>query len=105
MQQWVSSREEDDKAGGKRLYYISIEFLLRRMLFNNALNLLCTENYTKALTELELSWKDIFYEEPEPGLGNGGLGRHCGRSGSFIKMSFKFQLRQRWCERADLMLV
>ncbi|MDD4080495.1 MAG: glycogen/starch/alpha-glucan phosphorylase [Eubacteriales bacterium] len=75
MQQWVSSREEDDKAGGKRLYYISIEFLLGRMLFNNALNLLCTENYTKALTELELSWKDIFYEEPEPGLGNGGLGR------------------------------
>lgn len=75
MQSWVDSREAEEKAGGKRLYYMSIEFLLGRMLYNNALNLLCTQNYTRALTELGLSWKDILYEEPEPGLGNGGLGR------------------------------
>ena len=75
MEKWVSSREADKKQGSKRLYYLSIEFLLGRALYNNALNLLSTEEYTKALTELGLSFRDIIYEEPEPGLGNGGLGR------------------------------
>ncbi len=75
MEQWVDSRERDNKDGGKRVYYLCIEFLLGRAMFNNALNLLSTEEYTKALTELDISWKDIVYEEPEPGLGNGGLGR------------------------------
>ena len=75
MARWVQSREDDKKDGGKRVFYLSIEFLLGRMMFNNALSLLATEAYTKALTELEISWRDIVYEEPEPGLGNGGLGR------------------------------
>jgi starch phosphorylase len=75
MHKWVHSKELDNQAGGKRVYYLSIEFLLGRAMFNNALNLLSSEVYTKALTELGISWKDIVYEEPEPGLGNGGLGR------------------------------
>ncbi len=75
MDKWVKSTEIDEAQGGKRVYYMSIEFLLGRAMFNNALNLLSTKEYTKALTELEISWKDIVYEEPEPGLGNGGLGR------------------------------
>ncbi len=75
MKQWIISRERDEQKNGKRVYYLSIEFLLGRALFNNALNLLSTEPYTRALTELGLSWRDIVQEEPEPGLGNGGLGR------------------------------
>ena len=75
MKRWVDSREADQASGDKRLYYMSIEFLLGRMLYNNALSLLCTPNYTQALNELGMEWKDIVYEEPEPGLGNGGLGR------------------------------
>lgn len=75
MKKWVKSREIDEQHNGKRVYYLSIEFLLGRALFNNALNLLSTDTYTKALTELGLSWRDIIKEEPEPGLGNGGLGR------------------------------
>jgi len=75
MEKWVHSKERDKKDGGKRVYYLSIEFLLGRAMFNNALNLLSTHEYTKALTELGISWQDIIYEEPEPGLGNGGLGR------------------------------
>ncbi len=73
MKRWVDSREADQASGDKRPYYMSIEFLLGRMLYNNALSLLCTPNYTQALNELGMDWKDIVYEEPEPGLGNGGL--------------------------------
>ena len=43
MEQWVDSRERDNKDGGKRVYYLCIEFLLGRAMFNNALNLLSTE--------------------------------------------------------------
>ncbi len=75
MDKWVKSKEIDNQEGGKRVYYLCIEFLLGRAMFNNALNLLSTQEYTKALTELEIAWKDIVFEEPEPGLGNGGLGR------------------------------
>ncbi len=75
MQLWVESRNADKAYGGKRLYYLSIEFLLGRSLFNNTMNLFSTDTYTKALTEMGVSWHDIVSEEPEPGLGNGGLGR------------------------------
>jgi len=75
MDKWIISRERDQQLGGKRVYYLCIEFLLGRAMYNNALNLLATQPYTQALTELEISWQDIMYEEPEPGLGNGGLGR------------------------------
>ena len=49
--------------------------MLGRALFNNALNLVSVQEYTHALTELGVSWRDIMPQEPEPGLGNGGLGR------------------------------
>ncbi|MGI6691371.1 MAG: glycogen/starch/alpha-glucan phosphorylase [Christensenellales bacterium] len=75
MQRWVAHREQDKAYQGKRLYYLSIEFLLGRSLFNNVLNLGWVDTYTKALTELGIAWQDIEREEPEPGLGNGGLGR------------------------------
>ena len=51
MHKWVHSKELDNQEGGKRVYYLSIEFLLGRAMFNNALNLLSSEVYTKALTE------------------------------------------------------
>lgn len=75
MRKWVAYREQDKEYRGKRLYYLSIEFLMGRSLYNNTLNLCSTDTYTKALTELGISWQDIMKEEPEPGLGNGGLGR------------------------------
>ncbi len=75
MHLWVASKDEDSTYTGKRLYYLSIEFLLGRSLLANTMNLLSTDTYTKALTELGLSWRDVLPEEPEPGLGNGGLGR------------------------------
>ena len=75
MQKWVAYREKDKQYDGKRLYYLSVEFLTGRSLHCNILNLCSQDNYQQAFEELGLDWRRIFKEEPEPGLGNGGLGR------------------------------
>ena len=75
MQKAIVSREERKRSKGKRLYYLSIEFLMGRSMYCNMLNLLSTKEYTDALSELGIDIKDVLKEEPEPGLGNGGLGR------------------------------
>ncbi|MBQ6803502.1 MAG: glycogen/starch/alpha-glucan phosphorylase [Clostridia bacterium] len=75
MQKWVAYREKDKHSDGKRLYYLSVEFLTGRSLHCNILNLCSQDNYQQAFEELGLDWRRIFKEEPEPGLGNGGLGR------------------------------
>ena len=75
MEKWTAAREKDQKENRKRVYYLSIEFLLGRSLFTNTLNMCLTDAFTKALTELGIAWEDIVGQEPDPGLGNGGLGR------------------------------
>ena len=75
MQKWMAYREKDKSYTGKRLYYLSVEFLTGRSLHCNILNLCSTEEYRQAMEELGLNWREICREEPEPGLGNGGLGR------------------------------
>ena len=75
MQKMIASREAWRKQKGKSLYYLSVEFLMGRSMYCNMLNLLSTKEYTQALKELGIDIKDILKEEPEPGLGNGGLGR------------------------------
>lgn len=72
---WAKSRAKEKKAKRKKLYYLSIEFLLGRSLYTNLLNMCQTEAFTQALEDLGLKWRDIVVEEPDPGLGNGGLGR------------------------------
>ena len=75
MQKWVHYREKDKHSTDKRLYYLSVEFLTGRSLHCNILNLCSRDEYRQALEELGVNWREIFNEEPEPGLGNGGLGR------------------------------
>ena len=75
MQKMIASREAWKKQKGKSLYYLSVEFLMGRSMYCNMLNLLSTKEYTEALAELGIDIQDILKEEPEPGLGNGGLGR------------------------------
>ena len=75
MQKWTEYREKDKNYRGKRLYYLSVEFLTGRSLMCNALNLCSTDAYMDAMKELGIDWRKIVKEEPEPGLGNGGLGR------------------------------
>ncbi|MEG0511337.1 MAG: glycogen/starch/alpha-glucan phosphorylase [Clostridia bacterium] len=75
MQKWMISRERRRKTKGKRLYYLSVEFLTGRSLNCNLINLCCQDNYAQALKELHIDLQSIIPEEPEPALGNGGLGR------------------------------
>ncbi len=75
MELWLPSRKKFRMENPRRLYYLSIEFLVGRSLHSNMLNLVKTEEYETAIRELGLSFDLIEEEEPEPGLGNGGLGR------------------------------
>ena len=75
MQKWVAYREKDKHSTAKRLYYLSVEFLTGRALHCNVLNLCSIDNYRQAMEELGIDWRAVIQEEPEPGLGNGGLGR------------------------------
>ena len=75
MQKWVAYREKDKYSTCKRLYYLSVEFLTGRSLHCNILNLCSIDAYRQALDELGINWRRIMQEEPEPGLGNGDLGR------------------------------
>ena len=75
MQKWVQYREKDKHSTGKRLYYLSVEFLTGRSLHCNVLNLCSNDAYRQALRELGVDLRTVLQEEPEPGLGNGGLGR------------------------------
>ncbi len=60
---------------GKRVYYLCMEFLLGRSLKNNIYNLGLAEEYSKALKYFDLTLEDLYEQEPDAGLGNGGLGR------------------------------
>ncbi len=75
MQRWVAYKEKDKNYQGKRLYYLSVEFLTGRSLYCNMLNMTSEETYKQALKELNIDLSTVAREEPEPGLGNGGLGR------------------------------
>ncbi|MBR4711895.1 MAG: glycogen/starch/alpha-glucan phosphorylase [Clostridia bacterium] len=75
MQKYTAAREERKNNKAKRLYYLSVEFLMGRSMYCNMLNLVSTKEYREALQELGVDIDRVLKEEPEPGLGNGGLGR------------------------------
>ncbi len=65
----------DQNNTGKKVHYMSMEFLIGRSLMKNAYNLGCGEALTQALSDMGFEAGDIFEAEPDAGLGNGGLGR------------------------------
>ncbi|MCE5342254.1 MAG: glycogen/starch/alpha-glucan phosphorylase [Eubacteriales bacterium] len=75
MQKWMISRENRASEQGKRLYYLSVEFLMGRSMNSNLINLCCQQEYNQALEGLGINPLTLLSEEPEPALGNGGLGR------------------------------
>ena len=68
-------RHEMKKQQSKRVYYLCMEFLIGRSLKNNLGNLGLTAAYTEALSDMGFDINDFYEMEPDPGLGNGGLGR------------------------------
>lgn len=75
MGNWVSTAEQYRKQGAKQVYYFSMEFLLGRLMESNLLNLGLLDLCREGLQELGIRLEDILTEEPDAGLGNGGLGR------------------------------
>ena len=63
------------KQRGKKIYYLCMEFLIGRSLRNNLRNLGLADMYGEVLSEMGFQLDDIYTLEPDPGLGNGGLGR------------------------------
>jgi len=74
-QRWVLTGTTYEKTNAKRVYYLSMEFLLGRTLTNNITNLLLSPLVQDAVKEKGLDWLKLIEEEPDAGLGNGGLGR------------------------------
>ena len=75
MERRAMSRGERKRQQAKKLYYLSAEFLVGRTLHNNMVSLVNEAAYKKALSELGVEEIPLYETEPEPGLGNGGLGR------------------------------
>ena len=72
---WVKTNKAYTKRRDKQVYYFSIEFLLGRLMRSNLVNLGEMELFSDALEELGVDLDQVFPEEPDAGLGNGGLGR------------------------------
>ena len=71
----IETEERYSSSDIKRVYYLSIEFLPGRLLYNNMQNLGMLNICRQALQKAGISLDSILEEEPDPGLGNGGLGR------------------------------
>jgi starch phosphorylase len=71
----TEQRDADLAAGRKRVHYLSLEYLMGRLLTNAVDNLQLEENLKGALRELGVAFEDLVEQERDPGLGNGGLGR------------------------------
>jgi starch phosphorylase len=74
-QRWVLTEQTYERENPKRVYYLSMEFLLGRSLANNATNLLLTSVAEQAVKDKHLDLPALLEQEPDAGLGNGGLGR------------------------------
>jgi starch phosphorylase len=75
MRRWIETQQSYYKVDAKRVYYLSLEFLMGKALENNLLNLGLYDNMRAALKDLGLELGDMLAQEPDAGLGNGGLGR------------------------------
>jgi starch phosphorylase len=74
-QRWVHTENTYQRQNPKRIYYLSMEFLIGRSLANNATNLLLEPLMQEAAKRKNLDRFKLLEEEPDAGLGNGGLGR------------------------------
>ncbi|HUK46633.1 MAG TPA: glycogen/starch/alpha-glucan phosphorylase [Terriglobales bacterium] len=74
-QRWVQTKTAYEQQNAKRIYYLSMEFLLGRSLANNITNMLLTPLAQDVVQEKAIDWLELVEQEPDAALGNGGLGR------------------------------
>lgn len=75
IDQWIATQQTHHRKNVKRVYYLSLEFLMGRLLGNNVINLELEGAVREALAPLALDWEELRDQEVDAGLGNGGLGR------------------------------
>ncbi len=75
IDEWLATQQTFNKEDPKIVYYMSMEFLMGRALGNNLINLTAYKEVKEALEEIGLDLNAIEDQEPDPALGNGGLGR------------------------------
>jgi glycogen phosphorylase len=74
-QRWVLTKTTYEQQNAKRIYYLSLEFLIGRSLTNNIANLRLDPLIQLAVQAKGIDWPELVEQEPDAGLGNGGLGR------------------------------
>jgi len=74
-QRWINAEQTYRTRNVKRVYYVSLEFLMGRSLANNITNLLLDAEWRQFCTKHAIDPLDLIEQEPDAGLGNGGLGR------------------------------
>ncbi|MEO8661706.1 MAG: glycogen/starch/alpha-glucan phosphorylase [Bryobacteraceae bacterium] len=75
IERWIATQQTHHHQNVKRIYYLSLEFLIGRLLGNNVINLKLEDTCREAMAQLGLSWEALRDREVDAGLGNGGLGR------------------------------
>jgi starch phosphorylase len=88
-QRWLLTEKTCEERNPKRLYYLSMEFLIGRSLANNITNLLLSPLTDQFIRDKKLNLVEILEQEPDAGLGNGGLGR---LAACFIESAATMQL-------------
>ncbi|MFP6647250.1 MAG: glycogen/starch/alpha-glucan phosphorylase [Candidatus Latescibacterota bacterium] len=75
VDQWIDTQESYYDTDARRVYYMSLEFMTGRLLANALINFALYEEARQAVAKTGIDFADLLEQEPEPGLGNGGLGR------------------------------
>ncbi|KGJ03702.1 maltodextrin phosphorylase [Paracoccus halophilus] len=75
VDRWMTATRDTYRADAKRVYYLSMEFLIGRLLEDNIVNLQMTDQARAAIESLGLDYRQLLLDEPDAALGNGGLGR------------------------------
>ena len=75
IDEWIATHKAYDEQDAKKVYYLSMEFLMGRALGNNIINIMAQDEIRSVLEELGFDLNTIEDQEPDPALGNGQLGR------------------------------
>ncbi|MFO7848441.1 MAG: glycogen/starch/alpha-glucan phosphorylase [Spirochaetia bacterium] len=75
MHQWMKTKQFHHEQNSKRVYYLSLEFLMGRAMGNNVINMELEDEVKAAMEQMGYSYEELVEQEVDAGLGNGGLGR------------------------------